>query len=153
MAAVHSKNTKPEMFVRRLTHEMGYRFRLHRAELPGTPDLVFPGKRKVIFVHGCFWHQHGCKRSSQIPKSNQSFWGPKLERNRARDAEYLKALRADGWDCLVLWQCELNKPTRIRSRISKFLERENPRARKSSRIIAAKATPRRGFSYSNANRA
>jgi DNA mismatch endonuclease (patch repair protein) len=89
MAAVRSKNTKPEMFVRRLAHAMGYRFRLHRADLPGTPDLVFPGKRKVIFVHGCFWHQHGCKRAPDIPKSNQSCWGPKLAQNRVRDAEYI----------------------------------------------------------------
>ncbi len=128
MAAVRSKNTKPEMFVRRLTHAMGYRFRLHRADLPGTPDLVFAGKRKIIFVHGCFWHQHGCKRSSRLPKSNQSFWGPKLARNRARDAEYLKALRTDGWDCLVVWECELTQPKRVRLRIAKFLERTTRRS-------------------------
>lgn len=128
MAAVRSKNTKPEMFVRRLTHAMGYRFRLHRTDLPGTPDLVFPGRRKVIFVHGCFWHQHGCKRSSRIPKSNQSFWGPKLERNCARDAEYLKALSAEGWECLVLWECELIKPERVIPRLSRFLEGDDARA-------------------------
>ncbi len=145
MAAVRSKNTKPEMFVRRLTHAMGYRFRLHRADLPGTPDLVFPAKRKVIFVHGCFWHQHGCKRASRIPKSNQSFWGPKLERNRARDAEYLKTLRADGWDCLVLWQCELAKPIRIELRISKFLERKTPAARSGSHVKAGKTGRRAGI--------
>lgn len=122
MAAIRSKNTKPELFVRRLAHAMGYRYRLHRADLPGKPDLVFPGKRKVIFVHGCFWHHHGCRRASQIPKTNQSFWGAKLARNCARDVEHLKALKADGWGCLVLWQCELARPKRVRLRIAKFLE-------------------------------
>lgn len=120
MAAVRSKNTGPEMTVRRLVHSMGYRYRLHRSDLPGKPDLVFPGRGKVIFVHGCFWHQHGCS-CSHLPKSNRLYWVPKLERNRARDAEHVKALRAGGWKCLVLWECQLNEMKRIRQRISKFL--------------------------------
>jgi DNA mismatch endonuclease (patch repair protein) len=120
MAAVRSKNTAPEMTVRQLVHSMGYRFRLHRSDLPGKPDLVFPGRGKVIFVHGCFWHQHGC-RFSHVPKSNRPYWVPKLERNQARDAEHLKVLRAGGWKCLVLWECQLNEMRRIRRRLLKFL--------------------------------
>lgn len=120
MAAVRSKNTEPEMTVRRLVHSMGYRYRLHHRELPGKPDLVFPGRRRVIFVHGCFWHQHSCK-GSHVPRSNAAYWGPKLERNRARDAEHLKALRSGGWKCLVLWECQLKKIERVRRRISQFL--------------------------------
>src|SRR5215472_3891233 len=105
MAAVRSKNTAPEMRVRRLAHSMGYRYRLHRRDLPGTPDLVFPSQKKIIFVHGCFWHQHGCP-GSHMPRSNEAYWAPKLERNRTRDAEHLEALKAAGWRCLVLWECE-----------------------------------------------
>ena len=120
MAAVRSKNTKPEMIVRRLVHGMGYRYRIHRSDLPGKPDLVFRSKRKIIFVHGCFWHQHGCSLS-HLPKSNASYWTPKLKRNRKRDLEHLAALRSDGWRCLVLWECELTKPERILRRVSKFL--------------------------------
>jgi DNA mismatch endonuclease (patch repair protein) len=121
MAAVRSKDTQPEMLVRRLVHSMGYRYRLHAARLPGKPDLVFVGKRKIIFVHGCFWHQHsGCK-GSHLPKSNQDYWLPKLERNRVRDAEHLKALRGDGWRYLILWECELCKGAALRRRISRFL--------------------------------
>ncbi len=121
MAAVRSKNTKPEMLVRRLAHRMGYRYRLHRADLPGKPDLVFPSRRKVIFVLGCFWHQHSGCPFSHVPKSNVAYWAPKLERNQARDREHMRALRADGWKCLVLWECELNKSARLLRRISKFL--------------------------------
>jgi DNA mismatch endonuclease, patch repair protein len=120
MAAVRSKDTKPELFVRRLVHSMGYRYRLHRSDLPGKPDVVFPGRKKVIFINGCFWHQHGCPLS-HLPKSNSSYWTPKLKRNRKRDIEHLKALRAEGWECLVLWECELGNPRRLPRRISKFL--------------------------------
>ena len=126
MAAVRSKNTKPELIVRRLVHSMGYRYRLHRADLPGKPDLVLSSKRKIIFVHGCFWHQHGC-RFSHVPKSNAAYWAPKLERNRARDIEHLVNLRALGWKCLVLWECELGKPERLRSRLEKFLASQKAR--------------------------
>jgi len=99
---------------------MGYRYRLHRADLPGKPDLVLPSKRKIIFIHGCFWHQHGCALS-HVPKSNVPYWAPKLQRNQARDREHMTALRADGWKCLVLWECELNNSARLRRRLSKFL--------------------------------
>jgi DNA mismatch endonuclease (patch repair protein) len=120
MASVKSKDTTPEMLVRQLLHGLGYRYRLHRADLPGKPDLVFPRRKKIIFVHGCFWHQHGCV-FSHLPKSNVSYWTPKLERNRVRDFEHLEALRADGWRCLVLWECQLNNQERLTRRLSKFL--------------------------------
>lgn len=121
MAAVKSKNTKPEMVVRKLVHGMGYRYRLHYAKLPGKPDLVFPSRKKVIFVHGCFWHQHTCPAADK-PKSNTSYWLPKLERNRNRDIKNLAALKAAGWDALVLWECELGSSNTLQKIISKFLE-------------------------------
>lgn len=121
MAAVRSKDTAPEMIVRRLVHSLGYRYRLHQRDLPGKPDLVFRAKRKVVFVHGCFWHQHGCK-GSHLPKSNQTYWKPKLERNRERDAEHIEELRGSGWKCLVLWECELVDVVRLSRRICKFLD-------------------------------
>ena len=120
MAAVRSKDTEPELLVRRLVHGMGYRYRLHRPDLPGKPDLVLPGRRKIIFVHGCFWHQHGCVLS-HLPKSNESYWTPKLERNRERDIEHLRALRATGWKCLVVWECQLKESNRLLRRLAKFL--------------------------------
>ena len=120
MAAVRSKDTLPEMLVRRLVHGMGYRYRLHRADLPGKPDLVFATRRKLIFIHGCFWHQHGCK-FSHLPKSNISYWVPKLERNRMRDASQLEKLAAAGWKCLVLWECELSDSIKLEKRIKRFL--------------------------------
>lgn len=120
MAAVRSKNTRPEMLVRRLVHALGYRYRLHRKDLPGKPDLVFRPKKKVIFVHGCFWHQHGCT-ASHLPKSNTDYWTPKLNRNRARDAEHLEMLRIGGWECLVIWECELSKKDNLENIIREFL--------------------------------
>lgn len=120
MAAVRSKDTAPELTVRRLVHSMGYRYRLHRAGLPGKPDLVFPARRKIIFVNDCFWHLHGCA-GSHLPASNQAYWWPKLERNRSRDIEHLKALRAEGWACLVLWECQLTDMRIVRRRLAKFL--------------------------------
>src|ERR1700689_5110648 len=97
MRAVKSKDTKPELEVRSLIHHLGYRFRLHRRDLPGTPDLVFPGRRKVIFVHGCFWHGHDCPRGSRVPKANQNYWMRKVARNRERDLASQRALTASGW--------------------------------------------------------
>lgn len=121
MASVRSKNTRPEMLVRSVLHQSGYRFRLHRPDLPGKPDIVLPSRKKVIFVHGCFWHQHeGCP-FSHVPKSNTAYWAPKLERNRVRDRKHIMELRASGWKCLVLWECELNKPDRLLRRLTKFL--------------------------------
>ena len=120
MRAIRSKNTQPEMAVRSLVHRLGYRFRLHRSDLPGKPDLVFPARRKVIFVHGCFWHSHGCK-TGLIPKTNQDFWLPKLRRNKMRDRKNLEALNHQGWEALVIWQCELKDSRSISLRIKRFL--------------------------------
>src|SRR5437660_616930 len=107
MSQIRSKNSKPEMAVRRLAHALGYRYRLHRKDLPGSPDLVFPSRRKVIFVHGCYWHGHGCAVGGTGAKTNRAYWGPKIRRNRERDARSLAALEADGWRCLTVWECEI----------------------------------------------
>ena len=123
MGRIRSKGSGPERRVRRLIHRLGYRFRLHRADLPGTPDLVFPGRRKVIFVHGCFWHRHpdpSC-RLARMPKSRQDFWAPKLERNRERDLSNQAALESLGWSYLVLWECELKDSVALENRIRTFL--------------------------------
>ena len=125
MSNIRAKGMKPEMAVRRLIHAMGYRYRLHRKDLPGKPDLVFPGRRKVIFVHGCFWHQHtdpSCKIARR-PQSNQDYWLPKLERNTTRDAEHQALLMQQGWDVLVTWECEVEAGGGIADRIREFLER------------------------------
>lgn len=105
MSRIGSKNTAPEVAVRRLLHRLGYRFRLHRRDLPGTPDIVLPKHRTAILVHGCFWHGHGCK-IGRPPKTRPEFWMPKLERNRERDASQQRALEALGWRPIVIWQCE-----------------------------------------------
>lgn len=124
MANIRSKGMKPELIVRRLTHSMGYRYRLHRKDLPGKPDLVFPARRKVIFVHGCFWHQHAdpaCKIARR-PKSNLDYWLPKLQRNVERDAEHRDRLSALGWQVLVIWECEVKIAVGLPERIVEFLE-------------------------------
>lgn len=121
MSKVRAKDTKPEMAVRRLVHGMGYRYRLHRRDLPGCPDMVFPGRRKVIFVHGCFWHRHNCDLG-RMPKSRLEFWGPKLEANRRRDAEVLARLSGMGWQYLVVWECEVGRDMALPERIKNFLE-------------------------------
>lgn len=129
MAGIRAKGMKPEMVVRQMVHAMGYRYRLHCKDLPGKPDLVFSGRRKVIFVHGCFWHQHAspaCKLSPRRPQSNRDYWFPKLERNAERDAEHLERLAELGWETLVLWECEIKAAAGIiRGRISEFLERDD----------------------------
>lgn len=125
MAAVKSKDTQPEMLVRRLVHGMGYRYRLHVRNLPGKPDLVFPSLKKIIFVHGCFWHQHTKCAAGHAPKSNKNYWEPKLKKNKLRDRKHLKALRAQGWECLVLWECELEKAKKLHKRLGTFLKRQN----------------------------
>jgi DNA mismatch endonuclease, patch repair protein len=120
MRRVRGKDTAPEMIVRRLAHGAGFRFRLHRKDLLGKPDLCFPGRRKVIFVHGCFWHGHGCK-IGRLPKSRPEFWQPKIARNRERDAEVAAALSALGWGVLTVWQCETKDIDDLRQRIVDFL--------------------------------
>lgn len=121
MRAVKSADTTPELLVRRLAHKMGYRFRLHRKDLPGKPDLVFPGMHKAIFVHGCFWHGHDCARGARVPKGNRDYWLKKISRNRERDREACAALTGTGWRTTVLWECELNDTNSIRHRLRQFL--------------------------------
>ena len=119
MASVRSFNTKPELIVRSLLHRMGFRFRLHRKDLPGRPDICLPKYRRVIFVHGCFWHNHSCSQGRR-PTSNQAFWNQKLDRNAQRDAAAIRSLRARGRRSLVVWECQLRSP-RLEDRLRKFL--------------------------------
>jgi DNA mismatch endonuclease (patch repair protein) len=121
MRAIRSKDTKPEMRVRKIAHALGLRFRLHRKDLPGNPDLVFPRHELAVFVHGCFWHGHGCARGGKGPKSNTGYWGPKIERNRARDLKSKKALAELGWRIAIFWECELARDDDIRARLSKAI--------------------------------
>lgn len=121
MQAVRGRDTGPEMTVRRMAHDMGYRYRLHRKDLPGKPDLVFPARRKVIFVHGCFWHQHDCPRGARSPKSSRGYWIPKLNRNRERDTENVSRLESLGWQVLVIWECELKDRDAVADRLRAFL--------------------------------
>lgn len=126
MSRVRGKDTAPEMRLRKLIHGMGYRYRLHVGNLPGRPDLVFSSRRKVIFLHGCFWHRHpdrNCKLA-RLPKSRQEFWLPKLEGNKARDHKVLAELRAGGWDVLVIWECEMNRTEWLQETIRNFLDGE-----------------------------
>jgi len=120
MRAVKGRDTAPEMMVRRLAHLMGYRFRLHRKDLPGKPDLIFPKLRKAIFVNGCFWHGHNCVRGGRAPKANSEYWQAKIARNSLRDAANVAALEAEGWRTMVIWECEL-KTTSWVSRLAAFL--------------------------------
>lgn len=121
MAAVKGSDTKPELLVRSVLHRLGYRFRLHRKDLPGRPDIVLTKHNKVIFVHGCFWHGHkGCKRAGR-PTSNADFWNEKLTRNIERDKRNISDLRKLGWRCLVVWECETRTPNRMISRLEAFL--------------------------------
>ena len=122
MASVHSFNTKPELIVRSLLHRMGFRFRLHRKDLPGRPDICLPKYRRVIFVHGCFWHGHSCPQGRR-PTSNQAFWNQKLARNAQRDAGAIRLLRAKGWKSFVIWECELKSP-KLADRLRRFLVTE-----------------------------
>lgn len=121
MARVKGKDTAPELKLRRLAHAMGYRFRLHRKDLPGSPDLVFPKRRAVIFVHGCFWHGHDCARGARQPKQNAEYWSAKIARNRARDAKVQEALRAQGWRVAVIWECEMKDLDALTARLKAFL--------------------------------
>ena len=125
MAAVRSKDTKPERFIRRELHSRGYRFRLHRPDLPGKPDIVFPSRRRVIFVNGCFWHGHDCPRGA-LPATSHEFWKAKIGRNKERDAENQSRLEAAGWNVLVVWECDLRQPEPV-ERIVSWLEAGRPR--------------------------
>jgi DNA mismatch endonuclease (patch repair protein) len=123
MSRVRGKNTAPELAIRRLVHAMGFRYRLHRRDITGTPDLAFIKARKVIFVHGCFWHRHpGCP-NTRTPKSNVGFWRAKLAANRRRDRANLSRLAASGWRVLVLWECEISNLNMVRFKVASFLKR------------------------------
>lgn len=122
MAAVPQRDSAPELIVRRLTHRMGYRYRLHVRSLPGSPDIVFPRLQKVIFVHGCFWHRHRCKRAT-TPATRRRFWRTKFEQNKARDRRNLRDLRRQGWQALVVWECWTRRPDWLAKRLRVFLGR------------------------------
>ena len=120
MAQVRTKNTGPELVARKMLHRLGYRYRLHRRDLPGSPDIVFPRPRLAIFVNGCFWHGHAC-RYGRLPKSKLRYWRPKIEANRTRDILKHRQLRKLGWDFVVVWQCELRNPDSALKKMVKFL--------------------------------
>jgi len=121
MSRVKGRNTKPEILVRSFLHRMGCRFRIHRRDLPGNPDIVLPRHGKVIFVHGCFWHGHKCCPRSKRPTTNKSFWNEKLDGNIKRDERFRRTLRRMGWKVLVIWQCETRDPDRLLHKLERFL--------------------------------
>ena len=123
MGRVRAKDTTPEMVVRRMLHAAGYRYRLHARDLPGKPDIVFPARRKVVFINGCFWHRHRDCALARLPKSRIEFWTEKLERNRERDERNTEALQALGWEVLTVWECEVRDPAALMPRVVAFLER------------------------------
>jgi DNA mismatch endonuclease, patch repair protein len=120
MASVQQRNTGPEWLVRRMLHAQGLRYRLHSKKLPGKPDIVFGSRKKVIFVHGCFWHGHDCPKG-KAPKSRMEYWGPKLRANRRRDDEAVAQLSELGWDSLIVWQCETKDPEALSEKLWVFL--------------------------------
>lgn len=122
MSQIRGKDTKPEMIVRRLIHSLGYRYRLHIRNLPGCPDLVFTSRKKVIFVHGCFWHRHNCKYGKVTPKTRKEFWQTKLQGNKERDLKNRKKLTKLGWKTLTVWECQIRNYEKITARIINFLE-------------------------------
>lgn len=127
MSLVRGKNTKPELAMRRIVHRLGYRFRLHGSKLPGRPDLVFARMRKVIFVHGCFWHGHdGCAKA-RPPKSRKAYWNAKFKANKQRDARNIADLKTLGWSPMVVWQCEFKRTEKLTKRVNRFLSASNTR--------------------------
>lgn len=121
MKKVRGKDTELEMKVRRLVHGMGYRYRLHVGKLPGRPDLVFPALRKVVFIHGCFWHRHSCRAGNSTPTSRANYWLRKFERNQKRDAGNIKDLKRTGWRVLVIWECMTKDPKKLRTKLMRYL--------------------------------
>jgi DNA mismatch endonuclease (patch repair protein) len=121
MRQVRSKDTTPEIVVRSFAHRLGYRFRLHRTDLPGSPDLVFPRLKRVVFVNGCFWHGHNCARGARIPKTNRDYWVTKIRRNCERDKASYRKLRKAGWKVLVIWECTVTKGDSWQRRLAQFL--------------------------------
>lgn len=121
MGKVKSKNTTPELTVRRLLHALGYRYRLHAKDIPGRPDIIFRTRKKVIFVHGCFWHRHSCPNGQRTPKTHINFWENKFEKNKERDQRTLALLKQLGWECLVVWECEVKNTLDICSKLKSFI--------------------------------
>jgi DNA mismatch endonuclease (patch repair protein) len=121
MARIRSRNTEPERLVRSILHRAGFRFRLHRSDLPGRPDITLPRYRTVVFVHGCFWHRHSRCRFAYMPKTRTKFWRSKFEQNVQRDREQRRQLRRAGWKVIVVWECELRDPDRLRRRLLREL--------------------------------
>ena len=122
MAAIKGKNTKPELAVRRMLHKLGYRYVLHGAKLPGRPDLVFPSRKKVVFVHGCFWHMHACRYGQVVPATRTEFWQAKRRSNVGRDRATIRHLRAQGWKAAVAWECETKDLAGLMKRLRLFLD-------------------------------
>jgi len=121
MSRIRKTGSKPEVLVRRIAYRLGYRFRINRRDLPGTPDIVFPARRKAIFVHGCFWHQHPGCRHANVPRTRTEYWLPKLDRTAARDTENIIDLANLGWDTLVIWECEISDGGSLEERLGRFL--------------------------------
>lgn len=121
MQAIRGRDTQPELFVRRLVHRMGFRFRLHRSDLPGRPDLAFPCRRKIVFVHGCFWHGHRDCRRACLPTKNAPAWSAKIKANQARDRRVIKSLTRLGWKSLVIWECETSNTKTLKNKLKRFL--------------------------------
>jgi DNA mismatch endonuclease (patch repair protein) len=122
MRRITSKDTKPEIVVRRVLAKLGYRYRLHRKDLPGKPDIVFPGRKKIIFVHGCFWHQHRECREGRIPGSRTEYWVPKLRGNTERDEQHQASLASLGWQVLVIWECQAPDRKALETALKRFLD-------------------------------
>jgi len=123
MRAVKDRNTAPELRVRSLCHKLGFRFRLHCKDLPGKPDLVFPSRKKIIFVNGCFWHGHDCKRGARLPGTNLGYWRRKIGGNTLRDRENAAALRKSGWEVRIVWECETSPDEKLAASLRKFLSK------------------------------
>lgn len=123
MRRIKGRDTSPELAVRKALTRLGARYRLHRADLPGKPDIVIPGRRLALFVHGCFWHGHDCARGARVPKQNRDYWVGKVERNRARDAKSREALAALGWRVATIWECELKDAVGLEGRLSELLSK------------------------------
>lgn len=121
MQKIRSKDTQPELFVRRILHALGYRYRTHVAEIPGSPDIVFTKRRKIIYIHGCFWHAHASCKLSHIPKTRSDYWRKKLAKNAERDSRNIEAATKLGWECLILWECELSDRDEVQKRLIEFL--------------------------------
>lgn len=121
MRAVKSKNTAPEMIVRKLIYNLGYRYRLHGSHLPGNPDIFLNKKKKAIFIHGCFWHGHSCARGNRVPSNNNTYWVNKINRNKERDKRNYEALSEIGWQILIIWECDLKKIEIVREKLANFL--------------------------------